>query len=387
MRITQLHTAYRMRGGEDAVIDAEARILRQGGHEVDRNLFRNPENNLDALPSLVSAPWNLKAAARTRNILQPPPDVVHIHNTWFAAGPAVIRAAHRVAPVVVTLHNYRIACANALLFRDGRPCLDCVGHTGLAGVRHHCYRDSAALSGLVSVTSAIQRWTGVWDQVDQVIAHNSFAAGIFQRSGVPEDRLQVVDNFTEEPGPRTTRPSQSDTVLAVSRLTPEKGLDRLIKAWKNTPTDLRLMIIGEGPERARLAEQADSRVTFSGRLPPAAVAEQMRSSRALMFPSRWFESQPLVLLEALAAGLPPLATDHPPLRAALEQLGDEVLVADHDEAWVGAIGLVEQDEVVDRLSVASRTTWEKRFTPETARSNLEHVYRAAIEHHRQVHDL
>ncbi len=386
MKITQLHTLYRLRGGEDAVIDAEARILEESGHDVDRILFHNPESNLAAIPTLLMAPWNLSAGARTGQALLANPDVVHIHNTWFAAGPSAIRAAHRAAPVVITFHNFRVACANSLLYRQQKPCLDCVGNSGLAGIRHRCYRDSAAASALVSLTSAVQRWSGIWErQVDQVIAHSDFAADIFQRSGVPANVLQVVDNFTADPGPRALRPSQSDTVIAVSRLSPEKGLDRLIEAWNRSDTGLRLTIIGDGPERSRLQELAKGRVTLTGLLSPQEVSEHMLAARALMFPSRWFESQPLVLLEALASGLVPIASDHPPLRWVLESLGEDVLVADRDESWTDAIALAEADEWVDEKGVAARQLFEQRFSPERARANLERVYRVAIERHQNHH--
>ena len=386
MNIVQFHTRYRQAGGEDGVVDAEAEVLRAGGHKVDQVFFANPTEPLAAANALIAAPWNLRAAARANAAVVGEPDLIHIHNTWFAAGPAVIRELHRAAPVLLTLHNFRIACANALFFRDGRPCLDCLDTAGWSGIRHRCYRDSAIASAAVSLTSAMQRRAGIWERdVDGVIAHSQFTADVFATSGVPKDLIELSDNFTPDPGPRPAPPSASTDVVVVSRLSPEKGVDRIVTAWGRARTELRLVIVGDGPEKERLEAIGDSRVHFVGRKTPAEVKEIMLGARALMFPSRWFESQPLVLLESLAAGLPPFASDHPPIRWVLGALGERSLVADDDEAWLATIAATEDDALVDEIGRNSRQLYLDRFTPATARTRLETLYSTAINRHQLNH--
>lgn len=386
MNIVQFHTRYRHAGGEDGVVDAEAEVLRANEHQVDQVFFANPTEPLAAANALIAAPWNPRAASRVSAAVTGRPDLIHVHNTWFAAGPAVIRTLHQSAPVLVTLHNFRIACANALFFRDGRPCLDCLGTAGWSGIRHRCYRDSAIASTAVSLTSAVQRRMGTWKRdVDGVIAHSQFTADVFATSGVPKDLIELSDNFTPDPGPRPALPSTSTDVVVVSRLSPEKGVDRIVTAWERSRTELQLIVVGDGPDKEQLETTKDRRIHFVGRKTPAEVRQIMLGARALMFPSRWFESQPLVLLESLAAGLAPFASDHPPIRWVLGALGDGSLVPDDDDAWGATIAAAEDDATVDEIGRKARQLYVDRFTPATALTRLERIYASAINRHRLNH--
>jgi glycosyltransferase involved in cell wall biosynthesis len=99
-------------------------------------------------------------------------------------------------------------------------------------------------------------------------------------------------------------------VLFVGRLSPEKGVGDLLGAWAHLGDAARLKVVGDGP-LAGLVRQAvarDGRIEFLGQQPRARVLELMREAGALAFPSRWFEGMPMVLLEALAVGLPVVAS-------------------------------------------------------------------------------
>ena len=98
-------------------MDSEADLLRRGGHEVNQVFARNPDSWLPALTSVATAPWNRATARRVREEVRAfNPDVAHIHNTWFAMSASVIWALKKEeVPVVMTLHNYRLLCANGLL--------------------------------------------------------------------------------------------------------------------------------------------------------------------------------------------------------------------------------------------------------------------------------
>jgi hypothetical protein len=156
LRVLQVHTHYREEGGEDSVVRAEAELLRSAGHDVVVHQARNPSGALATGASLAMSPWNPLAAREVRRLAERVrPDVAHVHNTWYALSPSVLAALSAAAvPVVMTLHNYRLLCANAQLFRDGRPCEDCVGSHPWHGVRHRCYRGSALASAPAAATIA-----------------------------------------------------------------------------------------------------------------------------------------------------------------------------------------------------------------------------------------
>jgi glycosyltransferase involved in cell wall biosynthesis len=380
MRILQFHTVYREPGGEDAVVATERRVLETAGHEVVVHHFHNPEGGRDTALALAAAPWNLRRAREAVAVAdRVRPDVVHVHNTWFRMSPASLRALARAGHrVVVSLHNYRTACVNSLLSRDDRICTECVGTLPWRGVVHRCYRESAVASSAVALTATTMRWSGALSRdVRAVSVLTPFAAEIAQASGIPADRIVVRDNMAADPGPRTRPPSAGDEVLMVGRLSPEKGHALVLDAWgRAAPAGLRLVVLGGGPLEASLRAAAPDGVEFAGRVEPAEVAERLARARALVFASNVVEGQSIALLEALAAGLPVLASDHPPVRTTLTAGG--ILVPPVDvAAWTEALARLASPDGLDDMGIAGRRLYEARFSEAAGLAALEALYERA----------
>lgn len=362
MRILQLHNHYREPGGEDAVVQAERALLEGAGHEVVRFERTNPVGVAATASSLLIAPWNPATASEVRRLVRSrQPSVAHVHNTWFSLSPSVVGALHREGvPTVMTVHNYRLACINGQLLRQGKPCQICVGTNPWSGVRYRCFRDSVAGSAVASATISLNRTLGTWKEgVDRFLVLTDFMREILERTGLPSDRIDLLPNFVDDPGPRRSMPGQSRTVLFVGRLAPEKGVDLLVDCWERTaPAGLTLEVVGDGPMLNALRGRAVPGVVFRGRLDRAEVRSLMLTSRALAFPSIWYEGQPMVILEALAAGLPIFASD---LGGTAETFGEGGLVVD---SWSACSFADWSDEVLNRVGSAGRRRWESRFTPQ-----------------------
>jgi glycosyltransferase involved in cell wall biosynthesis len=340
---------------------------------------RNPGGVAATAAALAGAAWNPGSARAVRRVAERlRPDVAHVHNTWFALSPAVLPALRRAGvPVVATLHNYRLLCANGQLFREGRPCEDCVGGNPWTGVRHRCYRDSAVLSVPAAATITLHARRGTWQRdVDLLLAPTAFARALLVRGGLPAERIRVKPNFVADPGPRTVPAARSRTLLYVGRLAEQKGVDVLLEAWvRRADPELELLVVGDGPLGEALERRGASGVRFEGRLPPDAVRARMLSARALVFPSRSYEVQPLVVLEALAAGLPVLASALGALPELLEPLGPAWTVADGTaSAWASALGRLHDPQSVAKASAAARARYEASFTPTIALRNLLDAY-------------
>lgn len=383
MRVLQVHTRYRLAGGEDVVVDQERALLSSGGHDVELFTAENPDGAKAAGRLLLSAPWNpaaarqVVAAARAHRA-----DIVHVHNTWFALSPAVLPALGRAGfPTVVTLHNYRTTCANAVLLRDGRPCYDCVGHSPLPGVVHRCYRGSAAVSAVAAATITVGRRSRAWQEhADALVVLSPHAQELFTRSGLPAERMHVVPHVMADVPLRTFPPSQSTACLYVGRLSPEKGVAGLLRDWQQVrPQGLTLDVIGTGPEEQRLRDAAGEGVQLLGHLGPDEVLERVRQARALLVPSLWDEMFGRVVLEAFAVGTPVLAADRGGPADLLTAAGlPDWLVP--DGAWAGALADLADGELAtsaDAASVAVRRHYDSELTPERGLRRLEAVYDAA----------
>lgn len=383
MRVLQVHTRYRQAGGEDAVVATEQQLLVDAGHEVRLWQAANP-TSATAAASLASGPWNPAAARRIREAARAfGPDVAHIHNTWFAASPSVVSSLRRLGiPVVMTLHNYRLLCPAATLYRDGAPCHDCVGVDPWPGVRHRCYRGSTAQSAIAAGTVAIHRRRGTWQhEVDAFLALSEFGKERFCEGGLPRRKVLVKPNSVADPGPRPRPPSASNEILFIGRLTPEKGIEHLLAAWSRLETDLQLTVIGTGPLAEQLRSAVVARnVTFLGQCPHEAVTARLRSARGLVFPSTWYEGHPLVAIEAAAAGLPVILSDlgamtelfSPEAEALLFRPGDQAALAERLER-------LTDDGFVDHYGALTRRRFLERYTHELALRRLGATYRRVIE--------
>jgi glycosyltransferase involved in cell wall biosynthesis len=316
-------------------------------------------------------------------VLDAAPDVAHVHNTWFTLSPSVIAALHRAnVPVVMTLHNYRMVCVNALVFRDGHPCTDCVGRSPLPGVRHRCYRDSALQSAVAAATLSFNRARRTWvSSVDRFIAPSRGLRDTLVAGGLPADRFIIRPHAVADAGPRTRPPSSSSTVLCVGRVSSEKGVDVLLDAWARArPTGLELLVVGDGPMRAELERRAIGGVRFTGWRSHEEVRELMLGARALVFPSVCFEVFPMTLVEAMSSGLPVIASAHGGSAEIVGQVGTEWLAEPgRADAWAERLGLVSDDAALDAAGRRAREIYTSQYAPERGVGSLVDAYQAAID--------
>lgn len=382
LSILQVHNRYRQAGGEDTVVDAERSLLAGAGHHVDRFEAENPTSAVSSLGNLLLSPWNpVSSRALTRHLADRRPDVAHIHNTWYSLSSSVIPALHRAGvPTVMTVHNYRLTCLSGQLYRDGSVCTDCVGRYPLAGVRHACYRGSHAASLAVAAASSLGKARQYWQRhVDRFVVMTGFARDLLADIGVDPANVWVKPHFAPDPGSRPAPPSASDTVLFVGRLGHEKGLQPFLAAWRVAAPDLKLRVIGDGDLRPELAADLPAGVELVGWLPVDRVKAEMLSARALVFPSVWYETFGMVLIEAMAAGLPVLASG---IAGVPETVGGGLphpAPGDHD-SWVAGIEALEAGDA-DAIGASNRRTFLSRYSVEEGLRGLEDLYRTVIAEH------
>jgi glycosyltransferase involved in cell wall biosynthesis len=382
MRILQVHNEYSLPGGEDTIADAEAELLAAHGHTVERFRVRNAGSGRAAVTAFAGAAWNPRRAHEVATLAtRMRADVAHLHNTWFTLSPAVVHALHDAGvPIVMTLQNYRLLCGNALLYRDGAVCTECLAGSHWRVVRHACYRGSRAESMVSAATMSVAAARGTWRLVDRFIAPSRFVRDVFVRAGYEPDRIVVRGNFAPDPGPRPSPPSRSGMVLFVGRLSVEKGADVLLSAWAAArPDGLELVVVGDGPMRAQLEAMDVPAVRFAGWRSQEEVAALLASARALVLPSQWFENFGRVVVEAMAVGLPVLASDIGTPGEVVAEVGAQWLVPPTDhERWVRALRALDDGDAVDAAGERARAAYEARFSPAVGLATLLDVYDAAI---------
>jgi glycosyltransferase involved in cell wall biosynthesis len=378
MRILILHSRYRSgpASGENRVVEDEARLLTEAGHHVE--VF-TPELGRPSGLGLVSAGlgaiWSRHAVDRvTRLVARSQPDIVHCHNLFPALSPAVIRATRDVAPVVLTLHNYRLQCLPATLFRDGRICEDCLGHTPWPGVLHRCYQGSFAASAALASSLVVHRRIGTFTGIHLYLAISEFVRRKHIEGGLSPDRVIVKHHFTWQV---ERREGPGQYFLFLGRLSAEKGVDTLLRAWMQSRA--KLLIVGGGPEATRLRAIAPSNVEFRGTVEPDEVQALLRHARSLVVPSTWYEGAGRVVLEAYAAGVPVLASR---VGALPETVQDGVtgllLPPAHAEAWAEAAERLLEDSESVQMGNAAWDLWNEQYSPKRGLEGIERAYRRAL---------
>ena len=261
MKILLAHNFYDSASpsGENQVYAIERALLRTRGHEV-AEFSRHSDEILrqgvwGLLRGALATPWNPWMAARIRRRVEEfQPDVVHVHNTFPLLSPAIFHAIGSRSARVLTLHNYRLLCPNALFFRDGHVCEDCIGKlVPWPGVLHACYRNSRAATGVTAAMLLLHRVLRTYTRmVDVYIALTDFARKKFIQGGFPAGKMAVKPNFVDpDPGNGDGRGGYA---LFVGRLSQEKGVNTLLEAWEKIGGKIQLKIVGDGPLASQVAE-------------------------------------------------------------------------------------------------------------------------------------
>jgi glycosyltransferase involved in cell wall biosynthesis len=290
--------------------------------------------------------------------------------------PAVLRAAGKAPSLVVTLHNYRLLCLPATFERRGEICEACLGRLPWRGVLYRCYRNSAAGSAAIAASLGLHRALGTFDHVSLYLAVSEFVRDKYVEAGIAAERIHVKPNFAWE---TRRRRGPGEYYLFLGRLSPEKGVDRLLDGWRVGTPPGRLVIVGDGPDGPRLRRDAPTSVEFRGAVTPDLIPGILARARALVLPSVSYEGAPRSVLEAYAAGVPVIASAN---GALPELVADEVsgllVPSGNAESWRVALDRLTADDVSERLGDGAWEAWRDKHSPSRGIENLERAYELAL---------
>lgn len=375
--------------GENKVVDQEVALLREAGHRVEVFERRSDDIAARSLPGKIAVPllvpWNPAVRAELAARLRAGrPDVVHVHNVFPLLSPAVLAAcADAGVPAVATLHNYTQVCPPGTLQRDGRPCTECVGSAPLPAVRHGCYRGSRLATVPLAVSMSVnrRRW---WSGVERFFCISAAQRDVLVRAGMPAGRLAVKHNFVPDPDVR--RAGDGEHLLYLGRLAEAKGVRLLMAAWDEIAAGggvgVPLVVAGAGPLEREVAAWAAGRddVRYVGLYDPAECRKAVARSVAVVAPSTWLEAFGLVVVEAMAAGVPAVAAGH---GAFVELVEDGVTGLLHRPGEPASLAsclrrITAHPALGREMGRAARRRYERDFSPAVGLERLVDGYRTAI---------
>jgi glycosyltransferase involved in cell wall biosynthesis len=399
MRVLVANKFWYRRGGLERVMFDEIAWLVEAGHEVAHFSTTHPDNMQSDWAAYfveyleLGASGNLpldrkiKAAGRMfhngeaarrfeRLVADFRPDVVHAHGIHRQISPSILEVARRHGvPVVQTLHDYHHVCPADQLLYGGCALCDpprCRGKWTVPAIVGSCVHRSAAASCLSALETSWSRHS-YKQGIARFIAPSRFMMDAMRAGGWNTP----IDHVPNPAPPVPPRDGAGDGFVVVGRLAAEKGVEDALKAARKA--GVRIRVVGTGPLQQQLAlEYPDA--TFYGHRDSEGVEAAIRGARAVVVPSVWFENASMSVLEALAAGVPVIATA---LGGTPELVTDHVeglLVPPGDsESLAQAMCALESDaDLSVEMGSAGRRRAQEMFSPESHLCGVLGTYARAI---------
>jgi len=380
MRVLLIHNTYRMRGGEDTVVDSETQLLRDNGHEVVVYHRSNAMmSRIDQLwmPRLL---WSRQTYRELSRLIETTrPDIAHVHNPFFLMSPAAYQACydHKI-PIVQTLHNFRFLCVQGLCSRSQQVCELCLHQGFWPGVRFRCFQHSFLKSAVAAGISAHYRRRGILKNlVRRLIAPSRFCKDMYTRyARIDGAKVDIKPHFIADPGPAV---GCGDYVLYVGAIRNYKGIQVLLEAARRMP-EVPIRIVGKVlPEFCRPSDLPN--VEFLGECSMERTLEIMKGSACLVVPSLCYETFARVVIEAYACGRPVVASR---LGALIERVqdGQTGFLAEPGSAQDFAYKIQRLMQDQDRRRImgeAARRAYEKYYTPRENYRQLMDIYEKALD--------
>lgn len=383
--------------GENQVFEAECELLRQRGHVVNQFVRHSDEIRHKGVYGLMAGalsvpwnPWSIAGIRRRMDVFLP--DVVHVHNTFPLISPGIFHAIGSRAARVLTLHNYRLFCPAAIPMRDGKVCTDCMDRRStLPAIRHGCYRDSRVATLPLAFSVWLHRHRDTWtQQVDAFIALTEFQREQMVEAGLPAELVHVKPNFYPGNPATVAWHERRPSVVFAGRLTAEKGVVALVRAWLLWGGGVpELRILGDGGLRKELESMAatapDVPIQFLGQLSGADAQAEIARAYLLVLPSECFEGFPMVVREAFAFGTPTAVSAIGPLPSIVQQGKNGVLFSPGDPASLlqAVRSTWDSPGELERLGAAARASFERLYTEAANYQILMKIYEQAIEVNRR----
>jgi glycosyltransferase involved in cell wall biosynthesis len=308
------------------------------------------------------------------------PDVCHAHNIYHHISPSILGLLKRRGiPTVMTLHDLKIACpAYNMLANDG-ICERCRGGRFYNVVAHRCIKRSTALSAVVMLEALLHRMLGSYSRcVSRFAVPSRFYIEKLSEWGMPAELFRHVPNFVDVDS-YTPQFEPGSIFVYFGRISREKGLATLIRAVAAVGCEL--AVIGTGPDleaMRNLAVEIEAKVFFPGFLRGAELHDAVRSARAVVLPSEWYENAPMSVLEAYALGKPVIGARIGGIPELVRENETGMCFTSSDESSLGAVlrdMIRRPDAELQQMGRNARSWVAAEFTAEIYRERILHLYR------------
>lgn len=385
LNVLQVYNEQRSQfGGERSVIDITIRVLAEHGHEP-RLIMKSSRDLENSVVKRINAFWggvfNILAFREMRKLIEKDrPDVVHIHNVYPMFSPSILVACRRAGlPIVMTVHSQILTCPTWYHLYKGQICEECLGGHEYRCVLKNCRANLSESTAYALRSFVARRFRLFHDNVSMLIVQTAFSKAKLVAAGFREDQIRVVPNPTSVQNVVPTA-SVGEYVAFSGRLSLEKGIDVFLAAAAQLP-EVPFKVAGDGPAFSEMRSRAPRNVEFVGKLGFDHLVAFYRKCRLLVVPSVCFETFGMVAVDAMALGVPIIASRIGGLPHLVDE-GSTGLLFDPGNSMDLAQQvrrLWDNPQLCNRFGQAGRRKVMREYTEEIYFKNLIAVYETAMQ--------
>jgi len=396
MKILLVNKFHWPKGGSETYYFELAKLLTQHGHEVAyfsmanenniktnnkeyfvREFDGNGKNIFKAFSTIYSKE---NKTIMTKALEDFKPDIVHINLFQRHLTYSIIEAIKdKNIPIVFTAHDLQPVCPASAMLCNGKICNDCLKSSKYMCLKNKCIKNSTLKSLLGSIEATTYKNKKVYDLIDVIISPSNFVGNLLKKDGI-KTKIITIHNFVDVNNFNNNNNSDNNYAFFLGRLSEEKGILNLLKAFSNQKEGL-LYIAGDGPEKENIKSyikehKLEERVKLLGFLNQEQVKEYISKSSFVVVPSVWYENCPYSILETFSMGKPVIGAKIGGIPELIEENKNGFLYNYNsiNELTEKINMLFNNKKLREKLGKQARKIAEKKYNINNYYDKLEKVY-------------
>lgn len=346
MKILLVNKYHYVKGGSEAYYFGLAKVLEEKGHQViyfamadERNMpckqedyfvknvdFNGKSSFLKKFIAGFRVIYSFDAKRKMRKLIEKEqPDIVHINLIHRHITLSVVRAIKKFKiPIVMTLHDLNCICPNHTMLSQGKVCEDCLGGNYLPCVKKKCMKKSFLKSFLALIEAVNYKRMGIYNDIDLYISPSKFYKDKHIEARFTKNPIIHIKNFLPLDTKFNCNSDYKNYFLYFGRLSQEKGIMTLVKAFENLDSDTPLYILGTGEIEGEIKEYVrehnlEQKIQLKGFKSGDELKKYVADAKCIVLPSEWYENGPYAIMEAMSQGKPVVVSNYGGLPEIVQQ--------------------------------------------------------------------
>lgn len=381
MKVLIIHNKYGKHSGEESVVYFQSTLLQEKGHKVItyfRDSSEIDEMLLGKIRAFFTSFFNLKSFIDLRRILKKEkPDIVHVHNLYPLISPSILPFIKRFkVPIVMTVHNYRLLCPNGLFFTQGKICEKCTSKKKeLNAIMNNCENSIFKSFGYALRNFMARKFKYYSKNIDFFLCLTNFQKNKLIAKSFDEDKVKVINNVCDIDTIKNSISKEKDYIGYVGRISKEKGIDTLINLAEKMP-NVKFKLAGVVSPDFDKSKLQKSNIILEGFLNHTQLLHFYRNAKFLIFPSIWYETFGLTLVEAMSQNCAIIASDIGGVPEIVENNRTGLLFksGDVEDLFQKTTFLSNNPKLVEKMGINGRLKVEKQYRTQRYYNELMAAY-------------